>query len=143
MATTAPAPLTRDDCIALDRADPLRHVRDEFDINDEVVYLDGNSLGAPPRGAAERVAEVAREEWGRGLIRSWTGAGWIDAPRRVAAGIARLIGADADEVVVTDSTSVNLFKLLVAALRVRPGRRVILTEEANFPTDLYMADGVA
>jgi kynureninase len=140
---TSTAPLTRDDCIALDRDDPLRRVRDEFDINDDVVYLDGNSLGALPRGAAERVATVVREEWGRGLIRSWTDAGWIDAPRRVAAGIARLIGADAGEVVVADSTSVNLFKLLVAALRVCPGRHVILTEDGNFPTDLYMADGVA
>src|SRR5258708_9043801 len=98
MSTTAP--LTRDDCIALDRDDPLRHVRDEFDINDDVVYLDGNSLGAPPRGAAERVAAVVRQEWGRGLIRSWTGAGWIDAPSRIAAGIAPLLRAAADDVVV-------------------------------------------
>jgi len=135
--------LTREDCAALDRADPLRAVRDEFHINEEVVYLDGNSLGVPPRGAAERIAEVVREEWGRGLIRSWSAAGWIDAPRRVGAGIARLIGADADEVVVADSTSVNLFKLLVAALRTRPGRRVVLTEDANFPTDLYIAEGTA
>ena len=139
-----PLPLTRDDCAALDRADPLRHVRDEFDINEDVVYLDGNSLGALPRGAAERVAAVVREEWGRGLIRSWTAAGWIDAPSRVGAGIARLVGADADEVVVCDSTSVNLFKLVVAALRVAgEGRRVVLTEEANFPTDLYIAGGAA
>ena len=143
MATTTPTPLTRDDCAALDRDDPLRAVRAEFDVDDDVVYLDGNSLGALPRGAAQRVAQVVEQEWGRGLIRSWTSAGWMDAPRRVGAGIAALIGADADEVVVADSTSVNLFKLMVAALRARPGRGVILTEETNFPTDLYMADGTA
>lgn len=140
--TIVTPPQTREDCAALDAADPLRHVRDEFDINSEVVYLDGNSLGVPPRGAAERVAQLVREEWGRGLIRSWY-TGWLDTPRRIGAGIARLIGAEADEVVVADSTSVNLFKLLVAALRARPGRRVVLTEDANFPTDLYIADGTA
>jgi len=143
VAATTPTPLTRADCAALDRDDPLREVRAEFDLNDEVVYLDGNSLGALPKGAARRVAEVVEQEWGRGLIRSWTAAGWMEAPRRAGAGIARLVGADPDEVVVADSTSVNLFKLMVAALRARPGRGVILTEDANFPTDLYMADGTA
>jgi kynureninase len=86
---------------------------------------------------------VVDDEWGKGLIRSWNDAGWIDAPRRTGARIARLIGAAANEVVVADSTSVNLFKLLVAALRLNPGRNVILTQRGNFPTDLYVAQGVA
>jgi len=140
--TKAP-PLTREDLLAFDRDDPLAHVRDEFDINPDVVYLDGNSLGVPPRGVAQRVAAVIEEEWRGGLIRSWNAAGWIDAPARVGAKLARMLGADGDEVVVADSTSVNLFKLLTAALRTRPGRHVVLTEDANFPTDLYIADGVA
>ncbi|HXA28507.1 MAG TPA: kynureninase [Candidatus Angelobacter sp.] len=140
--TEAP-PLTRDDLLALDRDDPLAHVRDEFDINPDLVYLDGNSLGVPPRGVAERVAAVIEQEWRLGLIRSWTTAGWIDTPARVGAKLARMLGAAGDEVVVADSTSVNLFKLLIAALRARPGRHVVLTEDANFPTDLYIADGVA
>lgn len=140
--TDAP-PLTREDLLALDRDDPLAHVRDEFDINPDLVYLDGNSLGVPPRGVAERVAAVIEQEWRGGLIRSWNAAGWIDAPARVGAKLAGMLGAEGDEVVVADSTSVNLFKLLVAALRARPGRHVVLTENANFPTDLYIADGVA
>jgi kynureninase len=136
-------PLAREDLLALDRDDELARVRDEFDINPEVIYLDGNSLGVPPRGVAERVAAVIQEEWRGGLIRSWNSAGWIDAPARVGAKLARMLGADGDEVVVADSTSVNLFKLLVAALRARPGRHVVLTEDGNFPTDLYIADGVS
>jgi kynureninase len=140
--TEAP-PLTREDLLALDRDDPLARVRDEFDINPEVVYLDGNSLGVPPRGVAARVAEVIEQEWRGGLIRSWNSAGWIDAPARVGAKLARMLGADGDEVVVADSTSVNLFKLLTAALRARPGRHAVLTEDGNFPTDLYIADGVS
>lgn len=137
------APLTREDLLALDRDDPLARVRDEFDVNPDVVYLDGNSLGVPPRGVAERVAAVVEVEWRGGLIRSWNAAGWIDAPARVGAKLARMLGADGDEVVVADSTSVNLFKLLTAALRARPGRHVVLTEDTNFPTDLYIADGVS
>ena len=133
---------TRNACEAMDRADPLAALRQEFVLPPGVVYLDGNSLGALPRAVPERIADVARHEWGEGLIRSWTAAGWIDAPRRVGAKIARLIGAAPDEVVVADSTSVNLFKLLVAALRLRPERNVIVSERGNFPTDLYITQSV-
>jgi kynureninase len=115
-----------------------------------VIYLDGNSLGALPRATPARVRELVEREWGEGLIRSWNDADWIDYPRRVGAKIARLTGAQADEVICADSTSVNLFKVLAAALglmRGRPqvstqGRRVILSERGNFPTDLYIAQGL-
>ena len=130
-------------CRALDAADPLAVWRDEFVLPEGVIYLDGNSLGALPKRASARVNAVVNEEWGQGLIRSWNEAGWIDASRRVGAKLARLLGVDADEVVVADSTSVNLFKLLVAATRLRPDRGVILTESSNFPTDIYVARGVA
>lgn len=128
---------------ALDAADPLRTYRDAFDLPADEIYLDGNSLGALPRATAARLADTMRAEWGRDLIRSWNKAGWIDAPARVGGKIARLIGARAHEVLVADSTSVNLYKLLAAAVKARPGRRVILSEPGNFPTDLYVAQGVA
>lgn len=123
---------------ALDAADPLAGFRDRFTLPEGVTYLDGNSLGALPRVTAERVRAVIEQEWGEGLIRSWNSADWINAPRRVGAKIARLIGAQAHEVVVADSTSVNLHKLIVAALAARPGRRTVISEPGNFPTDLYM-----
>ncbi|UIJ46095.1 kynureninase [Sphingomonas cannabina] len=135
--------MTRDEARALDAADPLRRLRERFALPEGVIYLDGNSLGALPRATPARMAETVEREWGEGLIRSWNDAGWIDAPTRVAAKIAPLIGAKPDEVVVADSTSVNLYKLLMAALAARPGRRVIVTEPGNFPTDLYMAQGIA
>ena len=128
---------------ALDRADPLAALRDRFVLPNGVIYLDGNSLGALPSATPGRLADVVQREWGDGLIRSWNEAGWIDLPRRVGDKIARLIGARAGEVIVADSTSVNLFKLLAGALSLQPTRRVILTEEHNFPTDLYIAEGVA
>src|SRR5438270_5015201 len=118
-------------------------MREAFAIPDGVIYLDGNSLGALPRQTAQRIDQVITEEWGAGLIRSWNNAHWIDAPARLGDKIARLIGARAGEVIVADSTSVNLFKLLSGALALNPDRRVILTEEDNFPTDLYIAEGVA
>ena len=135
--------LTRAECLAMDRQDPLAALRERFHLPDGVIYLDGNSLGALPKQAVARVDRAVREEWGRGLIRSWNDAGWYPAPSRVGAKIARLIGAAADEVVVCDSTSVNLFKVLVAACRLRPGRRVILSEQGNFPTNLYVGAGAA
>ena len=128
---------------ALDATDPLAGFRDRFILPDGVIYMDGNSLGPLPRAARERMRQAVEEEWGQGLVRSWNDAGWIGAPQRVGAKIARLIGARDHEVVVADSTSVALFKLLVAGVRARPGRRVILTETGNFPTDLYIAQGVA
>jgi kynureninase len=141
-AMADPSRLTRADAETLDAADELAPLRDEFVLPAGTVYLDGNSLGALPRRAAERVRDVTEREWGRDLIRSWNANGWIDLPARVAALVAPLIGAAPDEVAVADSTSVNLFKLLSGALRLRPGRRVVLSEEENFPTDLYVAQGL-
>ncbi len=127
----------------LDVEDPLRPFRERFQLPPGVIYLDGNSLGALPRATPGRIAEVVGSEWGDGLIRSWNTAGWIDAPARVGAKIAGLIGAQPHEVTVADSTSVNLFKLLAAAMADRPDRSVILTEAGGFPTDLYIAQGLA
>src|SRR5688572_22379468 len=131
------------DCEARDAADPLAPFRDRFALPAGVIYLDGNSLGALPRDTAQRVAQVIGAEWGDGLVRSWNDAEWIDAPRRVGAKIARLLGAQDDEVLVADSTSVNIYKLLRAALSAGEGRRTILTEPGNFPTDLHIAQGIA
>jgi len=132
---------TREDCAALDADDPLAKFRARFHLP-EGVYLDGNSLGALPKAAAERAREVIGREWGEGLIRSWNDADWIGLPFKVGGKIARLIGAAPDEVVACDSTSVNLFKLLAAAFALRPERRVLLTDSDNFPTDNYVAEGV-
>jgi kynureninase len=132
----------RETCLSFDRQDPLAPMRDEFAVPEGVIYLDGNSLGALPRQTLPRITQVIGEEWGSGLIRSWNAAHWIDAPARIGDKIARLIGAARGEVVVADSTSVNLFKLLAGALRLQPGRHFILTEESNFPTDLYIAQGL-
>jgi kynureninase len=134
---------TLDEARALDAADPLRAFRDRFDLPEGVIYLDGNSLGALPKATRARLRTAVDEEWGRELIRSWNTNDWIGAPARVGDKIAGLIGAKPGEVIVADSTSVNLFKLLAAALRARPGRKVILAEPGNFPTDLYVAQGVA
>ena len=127
---------------ALDAADPLAHYRSRFDLPAGVIYLDGNSLGALPTATPGRLAEVLRGEWGEGLIRSWNSADWITLPQRVGGKIAPLIGARPHEVIVADSVSVNLFKLMGAALRMRPGRKAILSEPGNFPTDLYMIQGL-
>jgi len=135
-------PGSRAECASLDAADPLRGWRDRFDLAD-VVYLDGNSLGAPPRDAGRRLRDVVEREWGAGLIRSWASAGWMEAPRRVGDKLGRLLGAAAGQVITGDSTSVNLFKLLALGLALRPGRRVILTQRDNFPTDVYIAEGLA
>ena len=128
------------DVAALDAADPLAPFRGKFSLPEGVIYLDGNSLGALPVETPSRVARVMRDEWGTGLIRSWNSADWIGAPQRVGAKIAQLVGARAHEVVVADSTSVNLYKLIVAALGAQRGRHVVLSEPGNFPTDLYMVE---
>jgi len=135
--------MTRAEAVQCDRNDPLAPFRNRFVLPYGVIYLDGNSLGPLPRATAERVAAVVQREWGQSLIRSWNDHGWIDLAARVGEKIGRLIGAEPDCTVVADSTSVNLFKLLSAALALRPGRRVILTEAGNFPTDLYIAQGLA
>ncbi|MGE8099142.1 kynureninase [Pseudomonas fluorescens] len=138
--------ITRNDCLALDAQDPLAHLRHQFALPEDVIYLDGNSLGARPVAALERAQAVIAEEWGNGLIRSWNSAGWRDLPERLGNRLAGLIGAGEGEVVVTDTTSINLFKVLGAALRVQamraPTRRVIVSESSNFPTDLYIAEGL-
>lgn len=138
---------TREDCLALDARDPLAALRDDFALPEGVIYLDGNSLGARPRAALERARQVLAQEWGEGLIGSWNSAGWRALPERLGNQLARLIGAGEDEVVVTDTTSINLFKVLVAALRVQagrdPARKAIVTERSNFPTDIYMVEGLA
>ena len=128
--------------LARDAEDRLAPIRDSFALPDGVIYLDGNSLGALPRNVAARVASTLEGEWGHGLIRSWNEAGWIDLPARVGARIAPLIGADPACVVAADSTTVNLFKTVSAALALRPDRRRIVTETRNFPTDNYIAEGV-
>ncbi len=133
---------TRADLEALDRADPLRALRDEFVLPEHGIYLDGNSLGALPRATAARVAAVVEREWGQGLIGSWNDAGWIAMPLAVGEKIGRIVGAAPGSVVAADSTSVNVFKLLGVALGLRPGRRVILAERGDFPTDSYIAEGL-
>ncbi len=125
---------------ALDAADPLGGYRDRFVQPEGVIYLDGNSLGCLPKATVAAGADVMERAWGQRLIRSWN-EGWIDAPQRVGAMIAPLIGADGDEVIAADSTSVNLYKLIVAALRVDPLRNVVVSEAGNFPTDLHVAEG--
>ncbi len=131
------------DIAALDRDDPLAPLRVRFDLPAGVIYLDGNSLGALPRGVKARVADVVATQWGEGLIRSWNTHDWIDLPTRVGDRIAQLIGAPPGTVTVADSTSINLFKALTAALRLRPERKVMVSETGNFPTDTYIAEGVA
>jgi kynureninase len=130
------------DIDALDRDDPLKARRELFSIPQGVIYLDGNSLGVLPKAVPERLAEAVRSEWGESLIRAWNAHGWIDLPQRVGDRIARIVGAEPGTVTASDSTSVNVFKVLAAALALRPERKVILSDNGNFPTDLYMAQGL-
>jgi kynureninase len=158
---------TRADCEALDRDDPLASLRAQFTIPPGLIYLDGNSLGVMPAAAPARVAQVVQQEWAQGLIRSWNSAGWMSLSQRVGDKIARLVGAGPGELVVADSTSVNLFKVISAALGLardgntdgsapaindgglaaartaHPARHVIVSERSNFPTDLYIAQSLA
>jgi kynureninase len=135
--------MIREDCAALDAADKLAGCRARFALPAGTIYLDGNSLGAMPANVPARMKVAIEQEWAEGLIRSWNDADWYPAPQRTGDRIARLIGAGQGEVIVADSTSVNLFKVLVAATRMRPGRGVILAERTNFPTDVYIAESVA
>jgi kynureninase len=126
---------------AQDTADPLARFRAEFVVEDpELIYLDGNSLGRLPRRTVERLRAVTETEWGERLIRGW-GEGWMAAPARVGAKLARILGAAPDEVIVADSTSVNLFKLVMAVLAARPDRARVVTDDLNFPSDLYVLQG--
>ncbi len=142
--------ISRDDCARRDDEDALSALRDQFSLPQGVIYLDGNSLGALPRATGARVAAAVQSEWGGGLIRSWNDAGWITLPQRVGDRIGALVGANPGETVAADSTSVNLYKVLCAASRIvladeqaeMPVRRVIVSERQNFPTDLYIAEGL-
>jgi kynureninase len=127
----------------LDAADPLAFARERFRLPENTIYLDGNSLGALPADTASRLAETVERQWGGDLIASWNKHQWIDAPARVASKLAPLLGAQPGELLIADSTSVCLFKLLAAAVQARPGRPLILSEHGNFPTDLYVAQGLA
>lgn len=129
------------DPAALDATDPLTRFRDAFERPAGLIYLAGNSLGPPSKASADRVARMVREEWGQSLVRGWNSHDWVGAPARVGGKIAGLIGARADEVLVADSTSANLYKLAVAAMRARPARPVVLSAPGDFPTDLYMLEG--
>ena len=137
---------TLEDCRARDAADPLGPLKNLFDLPEGVIYLDGNSLGALPRAVPARVAQVVAQEWGRDLIQSWNKSGWLDLPRRVGDKVAPLIGAGQGEVVAADTSSINLYKVLSAALNLAaqdaPGRRVVVSERSNFPTDLYIAEAL-
>ncbi|AIT25852.1 kynureninase [Bordetella holmesii] len=133
---------TRDDCVAADRADILAPLKALFELPAGVLYFDGNSLGVKPRAADSRAAAVVAQQWGQDLIRSWNTAGWFDLPVRLGVKLAPLLGVQGQEVVVTDSTSLNLFKVLAAALRIQQGRKVIVSERDNFPTDLYMIESM-
>jgi kynureninase len=134
------------DCRAMDAQDPLRELRNLFTLPEGVIYLDGNSLGVLPKATAQRVAQAVSQEWGQGLIRSWNSAGWFELPQRLGDKIGLLVGAKAGEVVATDSTSINLYKVLSAALHIaarrQPGRKVVVSERSNFPTDLYIAQAL-
>jgi len=133
---------TRDDILARDNADPLARMRERFDLPDGMIYLDGNSLGALPHATKDRLRQVIEDQWGLDLIKSWNKHDWYPMPVRCGQKLSRFIGAKPTEVVCTDSTSVNLFKLLAAALAARPDRKVIVSERGNFPTDLYIAQGL-
>ncbi len=142
--------MDRQACLVRDEADPLRSLREQFDLPDGVIYLDGNSLGVLPRATAGRIADVVTREWGTDLIRSWNTAGWVDLPQRIGDKIARLIGAGPGQVVAADSTSLNLYKVLNVALDLADAaaadggatRRVVVSERSNFPTDLYIAQSI-
>ncbi|MDQ6795039.1 MAG: aminotransferase class V-fold PLP-dependent enzyme, partial [Chloroflexota bacterium] len=143
MAATEPAAVDRAKAAALDAADPLRAFRDRFVGRDpDLIYLDGNSLGPLPRATAERLARVVRDEWGRELVRAWNH--WLELPGQVGDALARdILGARPGEVILSDSTTVNLYKLAAAALDARPGRRTILADRNDFPTDRYVLEGLA
>jgi kynureninase len=135
--------MTREKAQALDANDPLRAARERFALPEGIIYLDGNSLGALPKATSPHLFDVVERQWGDGLITSWNKHDWIDWPKRIAARLAPIVGAQPDELLIADSTSICLFKLLAAAVAARPARRTILTQQRNFPTDLYVAEGLA
>ena len=134
--------LTREDFTSLDKIDPLAKVRDEFSLPQNLIYFDGNSLGPLPKCTIHTLETMIQKEWGNGLIGSWNKENWINMPRELGNKIAPLVGAKLGEVIVVDSTSVNLFKVLTSALLLNKNRRVIVSEAENFPSDLYILEGV-
>lgn len=134
--------ITRDTLLSRDANDPLKAKRAEFHLPEGLLYLDGNSLGPMPHAAARRVEALMRREWAEDLIVSWNKHGWMELPVSIGQRIGRLIGAEPGSVIVADSTSINLFKVVASALALNPGRKVILSDRGNFPTDLYIASGV-
>ena len=138
---TVATPVSRDACIARDATDPIGALRDRFVIPDGVIYLDGNSLGPMPRAAANTLCRTIEQEWGQDLIRSWNSAGWFEMPLRIGDRIGALIGAAPGQTVVCDTTSINLYKAVHAAMALRPARDVVIAEAASFPTDLYIIEG--
>lgn len=135
--------ISRDDCRLFDEHDALAHLREEFILADGEIYLDGNSLGPVCRSAQRRVHQVVDEEWAKGLVRSWNAASWMDMPLYVGDKIATLIGADTNTVVAADTLTFMLAKLIGGALELRPDRHVIITDAANFHSDIYIANGIA
>jgi kynureninase len=132
---------SRDTCVARDAADPLGALRGRFVIPEGVIYLDGNSLGPLPRAAVKTFDRTIEQEWGQDLIKSWNSAGWFDLPLRLGDRIGALIGAAPGQTVVCDTTSINLYKAVHAAMGLRPDRDVVIAEAASFPTDLYIIEG--
>jgi len=139
--TQPAAPASRVACVALDASDPLRSLRDRFIVPDGVLYLDGNSLGPMPRAAGAAFRRTIEEEWARDLIKSWNSAGWFDLPEKLGDRLGALIGAAPGQTVVCDTTSINLYKALHAAIGLRPDRDVVVAETGAFPTDLYIVEG--
>ncbi len=135
--------IDRTEVAALDETDPLKSSAEAFHLPEGMIYLDGNSLGAMPLAVVERMQEVVTREWGEQLIHSWNDNNWIELSQIIGDKIAQLIGAGPGEVIVSDCVSVNLFKLVVAALKMNLGRRKIVTELGNFPTDLYVLQGIS
>ncbi len=140
MSSTSPD--TRDACVARDLSNPLRGFRDRFALPDNLIYLDGNSLGPMPRAAADILHRTIVQEWGRDLIGSWNSAEWFDMPVRLGDRVGAVLGATAGQTIVCDTTSINLFKALHAAIGLRPDRDVVIAEASSFPTDLYIIEGV-
>jgi kynureninase len=134
--------VTRNDLEQLDKDDPLASFRAEFFLPEGIIYFNGNSLGAMPRKAAQRARRVVETEWATGLIGSMNSAGWFELPSTLGRKVASLVGAKPNEVVITDSTGINLYKVLAAALQIQPERRVIVMQGSNFPTDNYMVEGL-
>ena len=135
--------ISRDECAALDAVDPLAPLREEFILRDDLIYLDGNSLGPLTRAARERVAQVIDHEWAEGLVKSWSSAGWMATPTRLGDRLAPLIGAHTGEVLVADTLTIGLAKLIGGALSLRRDRHVILTDIANFHSDIYIVRAMA